>query len=400
MRDGGTIVLVDDEEVLVDSLTAQLSALRPRLRIHATTSPHEAELFVRRHQPDVLVSDVRMPEMSGVDLVAAVRAIRPTLPIIFMTAFSIQEAQVQANKLTALTFLEKPFSAEALATRIDELCRRQSEGSFSGAISVDTLSDVVQLYMLSNTRGMLEVQHREDRGCIWIDRGSVVHAECGALRGAEAFYRVLGWRGGSFALHSGVAAEMRTIHDSATALMLESCRRRDEAEADAGWGALGEEPRTEPRWSWQPPPMISEEPREDARVLNLDCGTPKGMENHMSNARESLAKLNEIDGFIGAALVDSESGMMLGAEGGGALNLEIAAAGNTEVVRAKRKVAKALNLRDDIEDILISLGKQYHVIRPLRSKPGVFFYLAVDRARANLAMARLKLADVEKDLVI
>ena len=118
------------------------------------------------------------------------------------------------------------------------------------------------------------------------------------------------------------------------------------------------------------------------------------------NVKESLAKLNQIDGFVGAALVDSESGMLLGQEGGGGMNLEVAAAGNTEVVKSKRKVMQNLGLRDAVEDILITLGKQYHLIRPLRSRPTLFFYLAVDRSRANLAMARLTLADIEKDLQV
>lgn len=118
------------------------------------------------------------------------------------------------------------------------------------------------------------------------------------------------------------------------------------------------------------------------------------------NIKEALAKLNSIDGFIGAALVDSESGMLLGQEGGGSVNLEIAAAGNTEVVRAKRKTMNNLNLKDTIEDILITLGKQYHLIRPLRSRSALFFYVALDRSRANLAMARIALADVEKDLQV
>jgi hypothetical protein len=119
----------------------------------------------------------------------------------------------------------------------------------------------------------------------------------------------------------------------------------------------------------------------------------------MSNIKESLNKLQSIDGFLGAALVDSDSGMTLGVEAGtNALNLEVAAAGNTEVVRAKRKAMGNLNLRDEIEDILLTLGKQYHVIRPLRSRPAVFFYLALDRTRANLALARLTLSDVEKNI--
>ncbi|MBX3229609.1 MAG: hypothetical protein KIT84_04680 [Labilithrix sp.] len=118
------------------------------------------------------------------------------------------------------------------------------------------------------------------------------------------------------------------------------------------------------------------------------------------NIKDSLVGLTSLDGFVGAALVDSESGMLLGQEGGTGLNLEVAAAGNTEVVRAKRKTMNNLNLKDGIEDMLITLGKQYHLIRPLRSRPTLFFYVALDRSRANLAMARIQLADVEKDLQV
>lgn len=121
----------------------------------------------------------------------------------------------------------------------------------------------------------------------------------------------------------------------------------------------------------------------------------------MANVKEALAKLTEIDGFVGACVVDSNSGMMLGSEGGGsAVNLEVAAAGNTEVVRAKRKTMSALGLKDAIEDILITLGRQYHLIRPSSQKEGLFIYLVLDRGRSNLAMARIGLASVEQTLVV
>ncbi len=93
-------------------------------------------------------------------------------------------------------------------------------------------------------------------------------------------------------------------------------------------------------------------------------------------ARISLESLNDIDGFIAAALVDSDSGLSLAAIGNG-IDLELAAAGNTEVLRAKRKVANALNLNDSIDDILITLGKQYHLIRPLESNDALFLYLVL-----------------------
>ena len=119
----------------------------------------------------------------------------------------------------------------------------------------------------------------------------------------------------------------------------------------------------------------------------------------MANVNETLSALMGIDGAMAAAIVDSNSGMVLGKAGGG-VDLDLAGAGNTEVVRAKLKTMKALGLQDRIEDMLITLGKQYHIIRPMAEKAGVFAYLVLDRGKANLALARLKTADVESGLTL
>ena len=120
----------------------------------------------------------------------------------------------------------------------------------------------------------------------------------------------------------------------------------------------------------------------------------------MSNIKESLSKIMQLDGAMGACIVDSNSGMMLGSDGNGPINLEVAAAGNTEVVRAKRKTMKALGLKDTIEDILITLHGQYHLIRPLSSNDALFIYLVLDKQRGNLAMSRHQLAAIERQLTI
>ncbi|WP_329129591.1 hypothetical protein OG552_03860 [Streptomyces sp. NBC_01476] len=115
------------------------------------------------------------------------------------------------------------------------------------------------------------------------------------------------------------------------------------------------------------------------------------------NIESALKEAMAVDGTLGVALVDYESGMTLGTLGGGTeLDLEIAAAGNTEVVRAKARTLAMLAIDDTIEDILITLGTQYHLIRPLSSSRGsLFLYLALDRSRSNLALARHALKRIE-----
>lgn len=118
----------------------------------------------------------------------------------------------------------------------------------------------------------------------------------------------------------------------------------------------------------------------------------------MADINQSLNTLfNEITGCHGAALVDHESGMALGTVGSG-INLEVAAAGNMEVVRAKMRVMESLGIPGNIEDILITLNAQYHIIRPIGQS--LFLYVAFDRKTGNLAMARHKTAQIAQNITV
>jgi hypothetical protein len=117
----------------------------------------------------------------------------------------------------------------------------------------------------------------------------------------------------------------------------------------------------------------------------------------------ALKDAMQIDGAIGVALVDRSSGMALGVAGGGReFDLQVASAANTEVVRAKLRTMEMLSLHEKIEDILITLDTQYHLIRPLtgRSGQGLFLYLALNKDRAILALARHQLKRIEGTLDI
>ncbi|ALV31562.1 hypothetical protein [Streptomyces sp. CdTB01] len=110
-----------------------------------------------------------------------------------------------------------------------------------------------------------------------------------------------------------------------------------------------------------------------------------------------------VEGAVGAAVVDYTSGMALGTLGGSKdLDLTVAAAGNTDVIRAKVRTMEQLGLKSGIEDILITLDRQYHLIRLVagRNGNGLFLYLVLDKERSNLAMARHQLKRVEEQLEV
>ncbi|HEY6039958.1 MAG TPA: hypothetical protein VIV58_37005 [Kofleriaceae bacterium] len=96
---------------------------------------------------------------------------------------------------------------------------------------------------------------------------------------------------------------------------------------------------------------------------------------------------SDMPGFMAASLVDTESGMTLGLKSNRPdFDLAAASAYNSEMVKQKLKIMKALNLRTHMEDMLITLGDQIHVIKLV--SPTTFIYLAVDRSQCNLAIVR------------
>ncbi|KUN76352.1 MULTISPECIES: hypothetical protein [Streptomyces] len=124
----------------------------------------------------------------------------------------------------------------------------------------------------------------------------------------------------------------------------------------------------------------------------------------MANVEISLKEMmTAVEGAMGAAVVDYTSGMALGTMGGGKdLDLAVAAAGNTDVIRAKVRTMEHLGLKGEIEDILITLGSQYHLIRLVKGRTGsgLFIYLVLDRERSNLAMARHQLKRIENEIEV
>lgn len=153
--------------------------------------------------------------------------------------------------------------------------------------------------------------------------------------------------------------------------------------------------------------VFSLEELEDARMKATEFPNPlpksgravSSEESYdMADIKKSLEGVMQIEGSLACALVDWESGLTLGSAGNAGFDIELAASGNTDVVRAKVAVMRALGIEGGIEDMLITLSTQYHLIRPLSNAKSLFLYLAIDRQRGNLGMARHRLRAIEEAL--
>jgi predicted regulator of Ras-like GTPase activity (Roadblock/LC7/MglB family) len=116
------------------------------------------------------------------------------------------------------------------------------------------------------------------------------------------------------------------------------------------------------------------------------------------DVQDALDALMDVDGAVGAAIVDYENGLTLGTSGGRNLDMELAGAGNTEVVRSMKNIIHDLGLDEEIQDILISMDTQYHLLRMCEHHDDVFIYLVIDRNDGNLGLSRRSIDKIDKQL--
>lgn len=120
----------------------------------------------------------------------------------------------------------------------------------------------------------------------------------------------------------------------------------------------------------------------------------------MADIETSLKRAFAIKGAVAACLFDADTGMSLGSAASTDFDVEAAAAGNTDVLRAHQRTTESIGIHESVEDVLVSLETQFHLLRPLRSEwgRGLCLYLAVNREQGNLALARRELSIIEAEL--
>jgi DNA-binding NtrC family response regulator len=122
-----TIVIVDDEPDLLDLLKLILTE-KTGHKVMTTTNPHQALEWCKTQKADLLISDLRMPEMEGIELLKLVKQFDPNVPCILITAYGSIESAVESMRHEAFDYFTKPFRKEQILVTVEKALKwRQAQ---------------------------------------------------------------------------------------------------------------------------------------------------------------------------------------------------------------------------------------------------------------------------------
>jgi hypothetical protein len=311
---------------------------------------------------DAILTDLQMPVMDGLTLLGHLLERGSRVPVAVMTGQRITaELAGRLHGFGIAATFTKPVEISTLA---DELQRAMNPASV-GRITGITLFGFLQLIEVERKTGLIVVHGAGQEGRLYFDRGNLVHAHTRRLEGLAAVHEIVAWPDPKLEIFYKRKSRGRTIKQPLQHVLMEAARLLDERGIAAG----------------------------DATGEGADATQP--------DVQEALDEAMEIDGALGVALVDSASGLSLGTAAGSArVNVELAGAGAAEFLRAEARAMAAAGVKDTIEDVMITLGKQYHLIRFLGPDLRAFLYIVLDRERSNLGMARHRLAAIARRIAL
>lgn len=220
------VLVVDDEEDMLWMLQRNLNKGMTDVEILAAKSGEEALALLSDRTVNLVITDINMPGMNGLDLLVEINNRFPGTGVIIMTAYPSNAYKNKAMMSGSLRFIEKPFDIKEVRLIVEEVLK-EGEG-FQGTVDGISLVDIVQFNGLSRATAALKVTTGDREGMIFFKEGAVVHAMCGREIGEEAFFTILGFNGGSLQNIRGVQPPVVSIRKSIEALLFETAVKSDE----------------------------------------------------------------------------------------------------------------------------------------------------------------------------
>src|SRR5215471_1372209 len=234
------ILLLDDDPDLLDMYREILAQLPSRPEIHTANSGSRAMAMLEAEAFQLLICDLKMPKMDGLQVLSIVRRKYPHLRTVVLTSVADEQFRSRVYALGVDLFWHKPGTDQEInlfLECLESLLGREAAGGFRG-IQSKSLVDIIQLECITHSSSVLRITNGPLSGKIWIQDGELIDAEAGEHTGEAALRKVLSWRTGVFETLGAEPGRTRAIMKSYNALLLESAQAFDESRSgDQAQGA-------------------------------------------------------------------------------------------------------------------------------------------------------------------
>jgi len=225
------ILILDDEQDILEIYQEILARLPSQPDIITIDNGGQAINLLESQPFNLLLLDLRMPQMDGFQVLAIVRRKFPSLRIVVMTAAQDEQFRARAYAMGIDLYLEKPKTGKEIINFVDcieSLLEREEQGGFRGVQS-KTLLDLIQLECLTQSSAILKITTATAEGRIWVQRGDIIDAVTGELGGKDAAIEMLRWKTGNFEILPSDTPRPRTIFSGWESLLMETAQLMDEA---------------------------------------------------------------------------------------------------------------------------------------------------------------------------
>ena len=232
------ILLLDDDRDLLDLYKEILSQLPSRPEVSTSLTGSRAMAMLESEPFAMLVCDLNMPKMDGLQVLSIVRRKYPQLRTVVLTAVPDEQFRSRVYALSVDLYWQKPSSQAEIKMFVDcleSLLGRDEQHLFRG-VQNKNLVDIIQLECISQNSTVLKITNGPFAGKIWIENGELIDAAAEDLEGEAAFQKILSWKTGAFEYLAAEPGKERNIFKSYNALLLETAQAFDEAKQDSSSG--------------------------------------------------------------------------------------------------------------------------------------------------------------------
>jgi CheY-like chemotaxis protein/predicted regulator of Ras-like GTPase activity (Roadblock/LC7/MglB family) len=334
------VLIVDDEEAYRLSVADGLARYGEQFRTLTVADGPTALEVIAHENPSLVVSDIRMPRMDGIELLLTSRKLYPSVPFILVSAFFSESLERSARTFGAVRILHKPLDLDALVAAVFDVLRRKNDDKNTvsdGFLPAFSLPGFLQLVSMEQKTCCLNVRDNRGRlGTLWLEQGRLIDARYGNVRGADAALRLLSWDSPDITLQPYQRQGEQRIAEGLNFLLMESARLKDDLEGDDA-------------------PRRAEARRclgLDEVVENVDDNWPEALElesrrielerkevkkeKSMSGMDDVLKKLQDISGFLAAGVFTPDGEMIASHASPGVSIAEIGALANDVLLKAQK----------------------------------------------------------------